>query len=93
MIKPYINIKETDEYIIRSFDKSIDPTELKWHRDQEDRLVTVLECGPGWKFQHDNELPIDLHPNTTILIPKYTYHRAIKGKGNLLLKIHKLVIL
>ena len=86
---PYQDLEQKDNYVIRNFDENINPTELLWHRDEEDRLVEVLECGDGWKFQHDNRLPQDLNPSTSISIQKYKWHRLIKGEGNLLLKIHK----
>jgi hypothetical protein len=42
-----------------------------------------------WKFQYDNDLPVDLS-NKKLFIPKETYHRLIKGTGDLTLKIFKL---
>lgn len=88
-MRPYTDIEVTDEYIIREFDENIDPIELMWHRDDEDRIVETLQKGTDWKFQFDNELPIDLEPQTTIVILKHEWHRLIKGKGNILLKIYK----
>ena len=44
-----------------------------------------------WKFQFDNDLPVDLS-NKKLFIPKETYHRLIKGTGDLTLKIYKLWI-
>ena len=32
-MKPYTDIEVTDKYIIREFNKNIDPIELLWHRD------------------------------------------------------------
>jgi hypothetical protein len=87
MIDPYINLETTDEYIIRKFDKNIDPVELMWHMDNEDRLVEALES-TDWLMQLDDSLPIIL--NKPIFIPKHMYHRVIKGTGNLLVKIIKL---
>ena len=71
---------------IRIFDSNIDEHELMWHRDPEDREVTILES-KGWKFQMDNSLPIELFEGRKIFIPKDTFHRVIKGEGNLKLKI------
>ena len=87
MIDPYKNIETTDEYIIRKFDENIDPVELMWHRDNEDRIVEALES-TDWSLQLDDSLPIIL--NKPIFIPKHMYHRVIKGTGNLLVKIIKL---
>jgi hypothetical protein len=86
MINPYTNIETTDEYIIREFDENIDPVELMWHMDNEDRLVEALES-TDWLVQLDNSLPILL--DKPIFIPKHVYHRTIKGTGPLLVKIKK----
>ena len=87
MTNPYTNIETTDEYIIRKFDENIDPVELMWHMDNEDRLVEALES-TDWLVQLDDSLPILL--DKPIFIPKHMYHRVIKGTGNLLVKIIKL---
>jgi len=42
MIKPYNDIEITDKYIIREFNENIDPIELMWHRDDENRLVEII---------------------------------------------------
>lgn len=89
MEKPYTDLEIGTGYVIREFDQDIDPIELLWHRDDEQRLVEVLECGPGWQFQMEDSLPWDLEPNTSIFILRHQWHRVIKGQGNLLLKIHK----
>ena len=88
-VKPYRDLEVTEEYIIREFDENIDPIELLWHRDNEDRMVEVLECGEGWGFQFDDGLPFELEPNTSIFILRHDWHRVVKGEGTLLLKIHK----
>jgi len=84
--KPYIDIEVTDKYIIREFNENIDPIELMWHRDNEDRVVEIIGK-TDWKIQLDNQLPTSI--NESISIPKHMYHRLIKGTGNLKLKIHK----
>ena len=86
--RPYVDLETTDEYVIREFSQNIDPIELMWHRDDQDRVITVLEVGKGWKFQHDNELPINLNPEDTICIPRHQWHRVHKGDGNLKIKIN-----
>ena len=86
-MNPYINIEVTGNHIIREFDETIDPIELMWHRDNEDRIVEALES-TDWLMQLDDSLPIIL--NKPIFIPKHMYHRVIKGTGNLLVKIIKL---
>lgn len=76
---PYSQIEE-DDLLIRTFTQDIDEDELVWHRDRRDRKVTVLK-ETDWKFQFDNELPQVL--KDVIFIPKNTYHRVIKGTGEL----------
>ena len=83
---PYTDIEVTDKYIIREFNENIDPIELMWHRDDEDRTIEILG-ETDWKVQLDNELPTSL--NESIFIPRHHWHRVIKGNGNLRLKIHK----
>lgn len=83
---PYTDIKITDKYIIREFNENIDPIELLWHRDDEDRTLEILG-ETDWKIQLDNELPTSL--NKPIFIKRHEWHRVIKGDGNLKLKIYK----
>lgn len=84
--KPYRDIEVTDKYIIREFGANIDPIELMWHRDNEDRVVEIIGK-TDWKIQLDNQLPTSM--NESISIPRHMYHRLIKGTGTLKLKIHK----
>ena len=86
MSKPYTDIEVTDKYIIREFTENIDPIELLWHRDDEDRTVEILE-DTDWQLQLDNNLPTSLKER--IFIPRHEWHRVIKGTGNLRLKIYK----
>ena len=88
-MRPYKDIEVTNSYVIREFDENIDPIELLWHRDDEDRIVEVLEAGEGWQIQLDNDLPWELEPNMSICILRHEWHRVWKGKGTLKLKIHK----
>lgn len=84
--KPYVdNYINTEEYT-RLFDNGIDDDLLVWHRDAKDRLVTVLE-GRKWLLQFENLMPFELLKGATYVVPKYTYHRIIKGKNNLVLNI------
>jgi hypothetical protein len=85
-VKPYIDIEVTDQYIIREFTENIDPIELMWHRDDENRLVEIIG-ETDWQVQLENQLPTSL--NQPIFIPKHEWHRVIKGTGTLKLKIHK----
>jgi hypothetical protein len=83
---PYTDIEVTDKYIIREFNKNIDPIELMWHRDDENRTVEILG-ETNWKLQLDNQLPTSI--NEQIFIERHQWHRVIKGTGTLKLKIHK----
>ena len=78
--------ENTNGYKIRTFDKDVTDNELIWHRDQNDRMVEVVN-GYGWKFQFDNELPLDLKPGDILYIKKDRIHRVIKGYSDLTLKI------
>lgn len=89
MEKPYRDLETGPGYVIREFDQDIGTIELLWHRDDEQRLIEVLECGPGWQLQMEDALPWDLEPNTSIFILRHQWHRVIKGQGKLLLKINK----
>jgi hypothetical protein len=82
-VNPYSQIRENN-LIIRTFSQNIDEDELVWHRDEKDREVTVLK-ETDWQFQFDNELPQVL--KDVIFIPKNTYHRLIKGTGELNIQI------
>tara|TARA_X000001036_G_scaffold58303_1_gene47937 strand:+ start:1839 stop:2105 length:267 start_codon:yes stop_codon:yes gene_type:complete len=81
--KPY-----TDIGIIRLFSSEVDSEELVWHRDKENRKVEVIE-GEGWQFQFNGSLPFELTEGRKFDIPEGMYHRVIKGKTNLVLKIKK----
>ena len=85
-MKPYIDLEVTDDYIIREFSENIDPIELMWHRDNEDRTIEIIG-ETDWKIQLDNQLPTSI--NDRIFIPRHLWHRVIKGNKTLKLKIHK----
>ena len=81
-MKPY-----TDKDNIREFSSNVDELDLVWHQDKEDRLVEVLE-GEGWKFQKDNNVPVDMKIGDRIFIPEGEIHRIIKGTTDLKIKIN-----
>lgn len=85
---PYNEVSKGNNTYIREFSTDTDSSELVWHRDKEDREVTILE-GKGWKFQRDNELPITLNEGDTIYIKKNEYHRIIKGDTDLKISLLK----
>jgi hypothetical protein len=83
--KPYKEITHED-CVIRIFDANIDPEELKWHRDREDRIVTPLSDN-DWFYQEDNKLPVPI--DKKIYIPMGLWHRVIKGTTDLKVMIEK----
>ena len=84
--RPYQELR-TFDFIYRKFTQDIGEEELVWHRDEKDREVTVL--GPtDWQFQFEDSIPQQLQD--TVFIPKDTYHRLIKGTGNLDIRILEL---
>jgi hypothetical protein len=85
--RPYSELTE-EGYVIREFSSSTSSFELVWHRDKEDRYVQAIGK-TDWKFQLDNKPPQVLSENK-LFIPKETYHRLIKGTGNLTVKVYKL---
>ena len=79
--------EKNKKHIIRTFHENVDDSELVWHRDREDRIVKSLH-ETDWMVQLDNELPRPL--NEMVYIPKNTYHRVIKGSGELKVRLNKL---
>jgi hypothetical protein len=75
-----------DNELVREFDESIDPIELMWHRDNEDRIISPVNK-TDWKFQLENNLPTDIKEE--IFIPRGVWHRIIKGTGSVKVKIIK----
>jgi quercetin dioxygenase-like cupin family protein len=80
------NISENTFF--RTFSMDLDKYELLWHYDLKDRYMTVIS-GSDWMFQFDDCLPFKLNEGDKIFIPKNTYHRIIKGNGDLVIKIEE----
>jgi len=78
-----------DGWFYRTFKSDLEQEDLKWHYDDEHRIM-VITHETDWKFQYDNQLPIDLKVDTSYVIPKGEYHRLVKGTGDLEVKILKL---
>jgi quercetin dioxygenase-like cupin family protein len=87
-MQPYTNTPITQTSVIREFSSEVDPMELVWHQDEEDRTIEILE-GEGWQLQKDNELPLALQEGDSIFIPMGQIHRVIKGNTNLKIQITK----
>ena len=77
-----------DENIVRIEPSSADPSQFWMHTDPEDRKVTVLEAD-GWQFQFKGSEPFEMKEDQIIDIPEGMYHRVIKGKTDLVVKIEK----
>lgn len=65
------------EGFIRTFSGTVNEEELVWHRDREDRKVTVIQSD-GWYLQMDDELPIPMQPGDVFHIPREKWHRVIR---------------
>ena len=81
-MKPY-----KDSYNTRVFPKDVNPEELIWHQDKEDRRIEVLE-GEGWRIQKDNMLPRMIKQGEIIFIKEGEIHRVLKGTTDLKIKIN-----
>ncbi len=84
-MRPYKQL-QTQQCLYRKFTQDISDDELVWHRDENDREVTIMDS-TDWMFQFDNQLPFTL--KETLFIPKDTYHRLIKGTGTLNVQIQE----
>jgi len=85
---PFTEKTITNTLVLRKFAYNTDSGDLIWHRDREDRSVEVISS-KGWMFQFDNELPFEMKDGDRINIKKNSWHRVIKGKGDLIIKIKK----
>ena len=83
--RPYSELRRGDT-ILREFRGDVDAEDLVWHQDKSDRSVTVVR-GEGWKLQMQQGLPFQLVEGNTYNIPARTWHRLIRGQGNLRVKI------
>lgn len=87
---PYTETKynKSNNIFIRTFKKDTNPYQLKWHIDNEDRIIEVLK-NDNWKFQFDDDLPFILKEN--LYVKKNIWHRLIKGNDDLILKVTKII--
>lgn len=88
MTKPYEESQISENEFIRIFSPDTPEEELIWHRDREDRVVTPLNSN-DWQLQIDDQLPIYLKQLEKYSIPKGVFHRVIKGKTPLTIKLIK----
>lgn len=82
-MKPYTDLN-TEMGWTRNFSSEVEPIDLKWHRDLEDRWIQAKES-TDWLIQLDNQLPASLNEET--FIPAGVWHRLLKGTGELNLNI------
>lgn len=82
--KPYKQVQISESEVIREFSQNIDNSEMVWHRDREDREIEPIGK-TDWLYQIDNQIPKIIEGK--IFIPKETFHRVIKGTGDLKVKI------
>lgn len=87
MMKPYQQTIENGK-ILRIFSPDVDSEELKWHQDLKDRKVKIVKDG-GWSFQMEDCLPSKLSIAEQIYIPKFVWHRVIKGHSDLIVEIEE----
>lgn len=87
-MKLYKEHKLSENSVLRIFSSELGADELRWHYDEEDRIIYILNKN-DWQFQFDNELPMKLLMDGKIIIPKNKIHRLIKGTTNLFVKIVK----
>jgi hypothetical protein len=84
---PYEEIQESENTYIRTFSQDIPEGDLKWHWDEEDRIIEAMEP-TDWTFQFDNDLPQPIAGQ--IYIPKGVIHRIIKGTGDFQVRVTKI---
>jgi hypothetical protein len=83
---PFKEEKLSKTTVIREFKENLLSDDLEWHQDDEDRFVISL-VESDWKIQMDNKIPQSL--NEGVFIKRHEWHRLIKGKGGLKVKITK----
>lgn len=86
-IIPYKENKISENTFVREFKEETDSSEYIWHKDKEDRIIEPIHK-TDWLLQIDNELPRLIEGR--IFIPKETFHRVIKGTGDLKIKLTKI---
>lgn len=84
--RPYNEVRSSSGQIIREFKLDVDDHDLIWHQDRFERAVRVISA-EGWKLQLEEGLPFELRDGGTYKIPARSWHRVIKGHGNLVLEI------
>ena len=86
---PFTETKVKHNLFLREFKSNLRQEELIWHMDREDRIIEIIKSD-NWYIQMDNELPKLLIEGKRYKIDRMTYHRLIKGEGDLVIKLYKL---
>jgi hypothetical protein len=85
---PFKEKKIAENVFLRYFDHNVLSEELVWHRDREDRIIEVIQSN-DWHFQRDEEVPFKLVEGMKFSIKKLHYHRLLRGKNDLIIKVTK----
>ena len=73
---------------VRTFSADTDPLDLKWHWDEQPRLVSPTH-ETDWLLQLDNCMPQSLDVGVMVFIDAGVWHRLIKGTGSLAITVIK----
>ena len=87
---PFEEKQIAENVFLRYFNHNVLSEELIWHRDREDRIVEVIQSD-NWYFQKDDQVPFRLEKGMKFSIKKMQYHRLLRGKGDLVIKIIKYI--
>jgi len=85
-MKEYTDMILREGVRLRKFKSENLVSESTWHRDEQTRLVEVIQ-GKGWKIQVDNRLPITMNEGDVYRIPAGMWHRIIPGGRDLTILI------
>lgn len=85
---PFKEKKIAENVFLRYFDHNVISEELVWHQDREDRIIEVIQSN-DWYFQRDEEVPFKLVEGMRFSIKKLDYHRLLRGKNDLIIKVTK----
>jgi hypothetical protein len=86
--RPYSQRVLRNGTILREFRADTRSEELVWHQDREHRSVRVIKSG-GWMLQLEEGLPFPLVEGNTYEIPPRSWHRVVRGPGNLRIEIQE----
>ena len=86
---PFEEKQVGENVFLRCFDHNVIVDELIWHQDREDRIVEVIQSD-DWHFQKDDQVPFKLVEGMKFSIKKMEYHRLLRGKNDLIIKVTKI---